>query len=109
MPVRLIDLHPRWFAEAGRSGQGMSFDCPHCGLTRISVAFKNPIDGGAPLDLEDLAAKVRHVHEQRLYDVPPGFLWKQNGDTFETMTLDRSVDASKSGHWHGNIKQGRIE
>lgn len=106
--MKLLDLNPRFFAEAGRHGQGLSFDCPHCGLTRLGVAFANPIDGGSPLDVKSVNVKLRHVHEERLYDVPPGFLWKREGDTFETMSLSPSVDASASGHWHGFLKNGEI-
>ncbi len=86
--MRLIELDPHWIAEEGRQGQGIHFECPHCRETRIGVYFKNPIDGGTP-------AKDR-------------LLWQRAGDTFETLTLTPSIDASKFGHWHGHVTNGEI-
>ncbi len=114
--MRLTDLEPRWVSESGRHGQGMTFACPAgCG-GRLGVPFANPVDGGGPL--------------------PPGmrgssgdFLWQRSGDTFESMTLTPSVDASRVermpeesdesyakhcrpctqggwAHWHGFITNG---
>lgn len=91
----------------------MSFDCPHCKAgperVRLAVAFSNPIDGGAVVSLSprnlwpllwpdaETAAKVT---------VPPGVHWTREGDTFETLTIKPSVDASASGHWHGFVTAG---
>jgi hypothetical protein len=35
-------------------------------------------------------------------------LWQRAGDTFDTLTLSPSIDASKHGHWHGFIQGGEI-
>jgi len=109
----LSELEPRWWAEAGRHKQGVSFLCPHCVLAkdpnpqRLGVAFANPIDGGAQVKL-GLEVHLTNVHDLRLYDVPPGFHWTRIGDTFETLSLTPSVDCSRSGHWHGHITAGEI-
>jgi hypothetical protein len=109
--MKLIDLDPRWAIDAdiviggerrhfeGRHGMAVSFECPHCvqrernagdkRVTRLAVWFANPIDGGPPTD----DAKT---------------LWQRVGETFETLTLLPSIDASKEGHWHGFITGGEI-
>lgn len=159
--MHLTELEPRWWAMAGRHGQGVSFLCPHCvrgpkmfrcqicgavwrfnpagslpgmptdsysllagspvkpccdqtptsGLepvptTRLGVAFKNPLDGGAPFE-RSITIHLANI-ESGLYDVPPGFLWERIGDTFANLTLRPSVDASKSGHWHGFVALGEV-
>jgi len=76
----------------------MSFECPHCHDFRIPVWFKNPLDGGPPVTREEMKQ-------------PPGeelHHWQRTGDTFETMTLSPSIDASKWKHWHGFVRNGQI-
>jgi hypothetical protein len=98
--VRLIDLEPRETIDAdivvggqlvhdgNRHGMGLSFLCPHCRQVRLGVFYKNPIDGRVPSD--------------------DGLLWTRSGDTFDTLTLSPSIDASKHGHWHGVITNGEV-
>lgn len=97
--MKLAELNPRWACDAdiviggvkqhfeGRTGMAVSFDCPHCQQTRLAVWFANPIDGLPPTD------DAEH-------------LWQRTGETFDTLTLSPSVDASKYGHWHGYIVNG---
>jgi hypothetical protein len=41
--------------------------------------------------------------------IPPGIVWtRAAGDTFETLTLSPSIDASPAGHWHGFIQNGEV-
>lgn len=99
--MKLTDLDPRWACDAdiviggvarhyeGRQGMAVSFECPHCRECRLAVWFANPIDGLPPTDD---ATK----------------LWQRTGETFETLTLTPSIDASKDGHWHGFITGGDI-
>lgn len=113
--MRLTDLNPKWFNEGGgRSGQGVSFDCPHCvaaghvrgGRTqRLGVPFTNPLDGGAPVDLKAPRSWWPALGSDT---IPDGTHWQRTGDTFETLTLSPSVDASASGHWHGFVRNGAI-
>lgn len=114
--MSLIDLHPRWFdvPGLGTDKDGVTFLCPCAPCiadptrqVRLGVQFANPVQGGVGVLMSN-ADKRRHVHELGTFDVPPGFLWQRTGDTFETMTLQPSVDASKSGHWHGHITDGLI-
>ena len=109
--MKLIDLDPRWCSDGdiviggvvkhfeGRRGMAVSFECPHCvarfqqtgdrRVQRLAVWFQNPVDGGPPTD------DAKH-------------LWQRTGDTFETLTLSPSIDASSDGHWHGFITNGEI-
>lgn len=88
--MRLEELAPAWLGTLdGRSGTGVSFDCPCCRARRLHVMFAEPLDGGAPV----------RGH---------GPLWQRTGDTFETLTLTPSIDASSDGHWHGFITAGLV-
>jgi hypothetical protein len=113
--MRLIDLNPRWFGLPPALKQGLTFDCPCCCNTdravRLAVPFVNPIDGSAPISLEPkilwpLLCPPPTAEGQ--VTVPPGFHWTRTGETFDVLTLSPSVDASKSGHWHGHIMAGGI-
>lgn len=100
--MRLTELAPRWAVDLaiviggvqkiyeGRHGMAISFDCPHCRTERLAVWFANPIDGLPPPD----DAKK---------------LWRRVGDTFDTLTLRPSIDASQFGHWHGVIVDGEVK
>lgn len=73
---------------------GLTFRCP-CRLDcaqYLGVWFANPLDGGPPAGP----------------GIPPLPRWRRTGDTFETLSLAPSVDASRSGHWHGHITAGEI-
>ena len=87
--MRLVDLSPRWVKDADGRVVGLSFECPHCRTERLHAAFENPPDGGPPS-----GSFVNH--------------WKRTGESFETMTLSPSIDASAYGHWHGFITNGEV-
>lgn len=105
--MTLLELDPRWACDAdiviggvkhhynNRHGMAVSFDCPCCikakreTIQRLAVWFANPIDNLPPTD--DATT-----------------LWNRVGETFETLTLSPSIDASKYGHWHGFITKGEI-
>lgn len=102
--MKLTDLNPRGVLDADiviggrnvhdtdRDGMGISFECPCCRgtarTTRLAVFFANPIDGKPPSD----------DHK----------LWARAGDSYDSMTLSPSIDASASGHWHGFIENGSV-
>lgn len=100
--MRLSDLDPVWIVTGdGRHGMGVTFECPcaKCRAAgppyearRLFAMFSNPIDGGPP----------------EPPDGRPSPRWKRSGDTFETLTLTPSIDASASGHWHGFITNGEV-
>lgn len=125
----LADLAPQWWAEPGRHGQGVVFLCPHCRDGYLCVPFANPLDGGAPWDVgteqrrpisrlwellygdlevsaEKGTLRAGAVLPVGAWCVPPGCLWTRRGETFETLTLSPSVDASRAGHWHGFVSGG---
>lgn len=102
--MKLTELKPRWVIDAeGRHGMGLSLLCPLCQSERLVVWFKNPLDGGPPIQSKD-------------------YLWDREGETFETLSLKPSVDASTPGaipctnkayepqfwesHWHGYVTNG---
>ena len=95
--MRLTDLDPRWYAVNGKR-VGFTFNCPHC----------------PPSDVHRLGIAV---HQDGLIDPEPdnkrfwpaGYVWEMTGGgSFDTVSLMPSVDASKSGHWHGFITNGEI-
>lgn len=119
--MKLLDLDPRWvsisrwddangtqhyYDNPPRVG-GITFDCPvhterctccHQRLQkshRLAVWFTNPVDGQPP------QFGIAH-------------LWQRDGDSFETLTLSPSIDASQHVVdgvvcWHGSIKNGEIQ
>lgn len=100
--MRLVDLDPRFLFAGGdgvsgragqpvprREGVGVSFACP-CGCgTRCAIEFVNPLDGGPPTRTDN------HT-------------WKRTGETFETLTLEPSIQRVGGCAWHGHIRQGAI-
>jgi uncharacterized protein DUF6527 len=110
--MKLTELSPRWFTIPGRIGPvGFTFLCPHCRNVRLAVAFHPALDGGDPVSLSpsNLWPHMRPKDTgENISIVPPGIHWNRTGDTFETINLTPSLDASNSGHWHGFITNGEI-
>lgn len=95
--MRLIDLNPHWFVlEDGGPRVGLTFDCPHCRMTRLGVAFHH----SARQALDDAYILAKHGAPDAQH------IWTMTGDDFPTLSLSPSVDASASGHWHGFITDG---
>lgn len=94
--MKLTDLNPRWVGYPGPVYDGVSFDCPHCRTQRLAIKFSPPIDpnGWWPKMTQPTYAGVN--------------LWKRTGDTFDTLSLTPSVDASFDSHWHGFIINGQV-
>jgi hypothetical protein len=96
--MRLTDLNPRWIGfKDATLHYGVSFDCPTDRNRRLVVHFQPPID---PEGWLQRGVAIPTDREQ--------FVWNRQGDTFETLTLSPSVDASKYGLWHGHIRNGEI-
>jgi hypothetical protein len=108
--VKLTELEPHWVAEYNAPAdakQGVSFLCPHCRGLRLAVFFDVPICGRAPVDIK--AVHRQQSDDGHLNDHHIGrTLWHREGESFETLTLQPSVDASHFGHWHGFITNGEI-
>jgi hypothetical protein len=94
--VSLLELDPHWTViDETRRGMGVSFECPTHRNHRLAVGFTNPIDGGPPFE--------------------KNALWVRTGESFATLTLVPSIDASETiwGNpgtpcWHGHITSGEV-
>ncbi len=101
--MRLIDLQPRWIYK----NKIFTFLCPHCRVTwltckRVPMSHNQQWDIFAAAfnaDTGDKAWPVGCVEETA---------WKFSSFDFATITVTPSLDASKSGHWHGHIQNGQI-
>lgn len=98
-PVKLTELEPRWIQMGKDFGFhcliGISFLCPCCRKQRLAVMFKEHIDP------ENNAWRIP-------WQWPEGKTWARQGNSFETLSLSPSIDASASGHWHGFITNGEL-
>ena len=98
--MKLTDLEPRWL-----SANVFAFRCPHCQkvwLTCKNVAMSNKDQREliTAAGLEPTGPRYGAV----LMDA--GCAWKWDTTDFATMSVTPSVDASRSGHWHGTITKG---
>ena len=100
--MRLVDLRPKWVLPCMNwSGDepyhiGIAFNCPVCGK-RLAVRFRPAIDKhglkerwGWPNDM-----------------VGDGIAWQRTGDTFDTLTLQPSINFMPHD-WHGDITNGEL-
>lgn len=78
--------------------ESFTFDCPHCRKQRLAAHFTPPID---PAGLRAKYGWPETLTQGRLK-------WKRTGETFETLTLEPSLDFSASGHFHGSIHNGEV-
>ncbi len=80
------------------SAIGLSFLCPHCKATRLSVMFWPPID---PNDV--------YASSVFVYDLRDLKKWNRvAGDSFDSLTITPSINCEASGHWHGFITDGKV-
>jgi hypothetical protein len=107
--MRLIELDPHWITlgsdKSGDDRLGITFRCPHCPpgergeTTFLGVWFVEPVDPNEHPEINWPTYMLQHP--ERKY-------WHRTGESFETLTLSPSVDASKVGHWHGFITNGEV-
>lgn len=131
--MRLTELTPRWFGishkqQWNKEGPdvyfGLSFLCPCCMKNRFAVTFKPFIDTG------NLADSVQWAWpgapNPNTGEVKQVSFWSRTGDTFDTLTLQPSVNctveypalpafenepakpARTEQHWHGYITNGEV-
>ena len=101
--MRLLDLEPRWLTETM-----FAFRCPHCQKTwltckNVAMGHKEQREIATAANLEPTGPRYGAV----LMD--PACAWKWDTSDFATMSITPSIDASKSGHWHGHITKGEIK
>lgn len=99
--MKLTDLKPRYFVVGSNPHPvGITFSCPHCHETGQRLAIALHMDGTNfdpdPDNPQQFAA------DERIWEIT-------GGDSFKNLSLSPSVDASKSGHWHGFITNGEIK
>jgi len=96
--VKLKDLEPRYFGldDTGRT-VGLTFLCPHCLKERLGVFFHE--------------RGQEAVQDSYIKAHSPGtnHIWTKTGMSFDNLTLEPSIDASATGHWHGFILNGEIK
>ena len=102
--MKLSELDPRWFAADGQRA-GFSFLCPHCRKTRLACKT-------IPLAFREQARIFAAEFPGNGGDIvlaDDKFCWTITGADFASLTVSPSIDASKSGHWHGIITKGDIK
>ncbi len=96
--MRLTELSPEWIGDK----KGIMFLCPCCRKTELTCYFEP-----TPMKSQMItAAKMRPNNHGDIVPVNPASAWVRQGDDFDTLSITPSVDASKSGHWHGFITNG---
>ena len=101
--MKLTDLEPRWLGE-----QMFAFRCPHC--RAIWLTCKNVAMGNK--EQRELAVAANLEPTGPRYGavlMKPETAWAWTTRDFATMSVTPSIDASKSGHWHGHITNGEIK
>jgi len=98
--MRLTELEPRWIHP-----NMFVFLCPHC--RKDWLTCKNAVIS----DHEQFDLYEKEFGPDWNMKVVPcnaGSSWSISG-TFENLTVQPSVDASASGHWHGWITDGEAK
>lgn len=106
--MKLTELEPRWIHP-----NLFVFLCPHC-RTILLTCKNSPMRMQEQFDLFEKEFGV--PWPQMIVPGEPDFSWSISGTVpadpraaFVTdLTVTPSIDASKSGHWHGNITNGVI-
>lgn len=96
--MRLAELNARWLTP-----NVLAFRCPHC--QQVLLTCKNVVM--SEQEQHDLYEKTFGVDWNELV-VPckPEFCWTFSSTDLETLTISPSIDASRSGHWHGSVTRG---
>lgn len=125
--MKLMELSPHLLVSGGQPA-GVIFRCPHCvsggaakpkWLTCFWVALPQMwFDDSRDPELCQQTVIARALAELgylaagcTIGDVvmcARGIAWQRSGDNFDNLTLTPSIDASRSGHWHGFVTNGEI-
>ena len=97
--MTLAELRPRWIADGV-----LAFLCPHCREWWL-ICKNRPLSNGEQFDLLEKA----FGDDWNMMAVPArdDYAWQIAG-SLPMLTVRPSIDASHSGHWHGNITDGNI-
>ena len=119
--MRLSDLQPNWIENGGRR-VCFVMKCPHCVAKGVA---KPTLLSCAIVPWKDAFPKVSEEHDFfdallpslgyedygrcDLIGCKPTIAWTiKSAESFETISVTPSLDASNSGHWHGFITNGNI-
>lgn len=98
--MRLLDLEPRWIYK----NKIFTFKCPHCRrdwLTckRVVMSHRQQREIAEAAFGDDISNVVLCQDD---------CAWSFSSFDFATISVSPSLDASKSGNWHGHISSGMI-
>lgn len=98
--MKLMDLEPRWL-----SANVFAFRCPHC--QKVWLTCKNVVmSNGEQMELAQAANLEPTGPRYGSVLMDEACAWAWTTADFATMSITPSIDASKSGHWHGHITNG---
>lgn len=120
MGIKLIDLEPQWLERDGTRA-GFMFRCPHCRTEWLTCFRKKMRIFGDEVDkpwrwtgqmgyIREALDRIGLLDQMENAVVPCEFdtVWKFSGDGFHNLSVTPSINAEKSGHWHGHITNGEI-
>ena len=105
--MKLTELKPKWLGAGFNSLKcddvkvGITFDCPHCN-TRLGIFFKPFIDELGT----SIAWCLPDAPDPNTGESTKNKFWERTGDSFESLTLNPSIDVKE--HWHGHIINGEV-
>lgn len=98
--MRLRDLMPRWI-----HANLFVFLCPHC--RDVFLSCKNAVMS-THAQCEITQRDAVGLNGVTVVLCKESCTWAIAGSDFDSMTITPSLDASASGHWHGNVTAGAI-
>lgn len=103
--MRLADLQPRWLINEPER-KLFIFVCPHCRKRWLSCKnFVMKI--GDQIELFEKA--LREEEMDVVVPMTAEVSWAlENPESWDTISVSPSIDASPSGDWHGHIKAGQV-
>lgn len=106
--MRLTELDPRWLETEGRK-VGITFICPCCRSpeTRLTAffeptPFRRQVELMLPISGKERGDRIDWIPSKA------DFAWARTGETFDSLSITPSIDASKARHWHGHVTNGEI-
>jgi hypothetical protein len=100
--MRLAELQPIWITP-----NLLLFLCPHC--KNIWLSCKNiPRPITEQMDIFEKHFGLRWNWLVVPCDQTQAWAFSEERE-FDLLTVSPSIDASKSGHWHGHIQKGGIQ
>lgn len=97
--MRLADLQPRWL-----NPYVFTFWCPHCRTTLLACKSVVMTHRAQRILFEKALGEEWNT---QVVPMKEECAWKIQG-TLPELTVQPSLDASASGHWHGHITAGEI-